>query len=245
MQEESLINIYTNLTNIKKSAIITSILGVEIMDMFVTKREVLLCIEEQINYLMTKKNSYDLDLYYHHNRSYDSASFVLLNGLLSKRKLYEVQGKVLDKETIERRSDPACANGVDYISLAKTDLKDLYRDEWEYDPRKPYRVDFLISDDVKTRRYTENYGNEFLASDIITNDYFRFLDIRILECINVLKSQKDPLYEKIVSMYNRISEIAKSIIDTKKDICLREASDEIYTLDLKKAAKLPTLQLKK
>ena len=187
------------------------------------------------------------DSLYHHNRSYKKTPIVIRRGLLSLKDSTKLGIEHFTEEQLKLFSDETShINGIENISLALTNLTDLYRDEDEYDPYSPYKPDILIDRSVVARRSSYNYGNEFLATSPITNDKFRSIDIRLLKLMEEYESKKDEKGIKdLIEKYNYLREIANAIIETKLSLTLREMSKDNLTLDIEKIKNMPVLELKK
>lgn len=180
---------------------------------------------------------------YHHNTSYDSVPLILKHGLLSISKLNELGIIKYTPERLKIMDDTEShINGIDHISLAVMGLDDLYINEEEYEPDSPSYVDFRISSDVKARRSSERYGNEFLAKDIITPDKFKALDIRLLNLTQIIN--KYVTTKNIIDEYNSLKSIALAIKENNLDIPLREMSKDNLTLDIDAIASKPKIILK-
>lgn len=187
------------------------------------------------------------DSLYHHNRSFKRTPIVIRYGVLSLKTLNELGIEKLTKEQLKLYSDETShINGIENISLALTNLTDLYRDEAEYNPYCSSRPDILIDRSVVARRSTYNYGNEFLASSPISNDNFRSVDIRLFNLISEYEKKNNIDGPKdLLEKYNYLREIATAIIETKLSLPLREMSKENLTLDIEKLKNMPVLELKK
>lgn len=193
----------------------------------------------------------EVDGLYHHNRSYNSIPGILDTGILSKRKQYELKGMEVPEVLVEIAKDERCANGLDYISLAQADMTDLYRNEDEFDVRNPHCVDILLPSTLNVQRHTINYGNEFLAKDVIDPSYFKSIDIRLINLIkkyemgrNLYVTKEDSLNE-IINNYNQLRCIASKMISNNMDIPLRDMSYYGFDLDKNLVSELPEIVLKK
>lgn len=186
---------------------------------------------------------------YHHVTKYRDASSICKYGIKTIDDLKMLGIKNLSFELLESMKDTKShANGTDSVSLAVVGLTDLYSGEEEYNPFDPNKVDFLISSDLKVRRYNANYGNEFLTFGSIDITKLRAIDIRLLELIkmyeNGLLRNRD--ISKIIEKFNYISDIARAINENQLDILFREMSDsENFILEPKKLEAMPKLVLKK
>ena len=122
--------------------------------------------------------------------------------------------------------------------MAVVGLKDLYRDEFEYDPFDDSKLDIIVDTSLHARRTSTNYGNEYIADGNIDVSYIRAIDIRLEECINkVLNTEDEKTIIEMAERFNYLIEIASSLINS--NILLREASFEQYkVLDKENIAKL-------
>lgn len=188
----------------------------------------------------------DVNDRYHHNSSYTAAPSIIKNGILSisdlhKRGVVKVSAKVLKlSEDIESH-----INGSEQISLSVVGLDDLYKNEEEYDPFKTGSVDFIVSNDVKTARFSNHYGNEFLAYSPINNDKIKSVDVRLFEYLDELERLNGSSVNDMISLYESLREIAISLRDSKLNIPLREMSNgNNKSLDIEKISEMPKLVLK-
>ncbi|MBR3140629.1 MAG: hypothetical protein IKF11_07180, partial [Methanobrevibacter sp.] len=105
-----------------------------------------------ISTFRTAKILYVENAKYHHTTKYKDASSVCKYGILTLEDLNKRGIRNDSPEFIRRMDDiDSHINGADGISLAVVGLKDLTRDEFEYNPFEPTRVDFLVSSDVRAR----------------------------------------------------------------------------------------------
>ena len=187
---------------------------------------------------------------YHHNARYETGASICTHGILSLQDLARLGIIEYDEQQFKLFSDTAShANGVDGISLSLVGLSDLYKDEDEYTPYIPDMLDFLITRDIKARRYTTHYGNEFLSQTSILPEQLRSLDIRMLRLIRELEkkpNKKDTETLAIINKYNCLGNIASTLVERKLYLPIREMSEEdAQTLDIDRLSKTPTLILKK
>ena len=194
-------------------------------------------IADMISTFRTAKILYVENAKYHHTTKYKDASSVCKYGILTLEDLNKRGIRNDSPEFIRRMDDiDSHINGADGISLAVVGLKDLTRDEFEYNPFEPTRVDFLVSSDVRARRVTSHYGNEFIHNGSIALEKLKSVDIRILEL--VLKSLEINIKlprDVLIEIYNYLIEIAKELADNGYDIPLREMSEKNgYLLDISK-----------
>ena len=140
----------------------------------------------------SKIKSIDIkDARYHHNSDYQNAPSIVKHGLLPIGELHSLGVKNFTDKFLKLSDDiTSHINGNDGISLSVVGLKDLYKDEDEYDPFVPHNVDFIISNNVRAYRNTTHYGNEFICSEPINNNLIRAIDFRILMLINNLLDNK-------------------------------------------------------
>ena len=135
-------------------------------------------------------------------------------------------------------------NGNNGISFAVMDLKDLYRDEFEFDPMLPTGVDFIVDIPWRLVRNTENYGNEFISDLAVDSKYIRYLDLRIKRLL--IEELRDDNHDEIIARYNNIIRICRAIKKYNNGIILRELSDDkkLY-LDYDKIRDYPKIKIKK
>lgn len=180
---------------------------------------------------------------YHHNIGYSKVVSALRNGLLSQKELMRLRIVNYPKNIIDILDDTTShVNGLNGISLSIVGLTDLYRDEEEYDPFNPECVDILISDNIKTFRNGQNYGNEFIAESIIYPEKIRSIDIRILKYLKNLILKEDYCNDDIITKYNNLIQIASFLQSRNSLIPIREMSNCSNTaLDVKKLSEMPIL----
>lgn len=188
---------------------------------------------------------------YHHNRSYYSTSKVAKHGILSMKESYKLGLLDLTEEELKKYSLEDHINGIDHISLASTeiDYSKVRKNEFIYCPISFYGTDILISNNVKARRVSTHYYNEFLVEDKVLPEEFRALDIRILKEIRDKTTKysnymSESVLQDLINKYNNIRQIAMTIIESNLDIPFREMSFENITLDTAKIASAPILMLK-
>ena len=190
------------------------------------------------------------DARYHHNSDYTSAVSILKNNILSLDEMNKQRIRKFSKEFLSVMDDrDSHVNGSDGISLAVVGLTDLNEDELEYDPFSSHHVDFVIDSEVKACRSSVNYGNEYIASEMIPTDMIRAVDIRIAKYMDMLissgKKFDDESIFKLVQKYNCIRNIAMIMMESGLDIPLREMSYEnCSALDIEMVASSPKLVLK-
>lgn len=184
---------------------------------------------------------------YHHNTSYRLAPSILLHGILSLQELNNIGLTNYSDEYLMLMDDiESHVNGKDGISLSICGLKDLYKNEEEYNPFRSDSVDFLISDDVIAYRNSNRYGNEFIASKIISTDKIKSVDVRLINYINQFNYSSDFMLDDIIEKYNNLVLISETIENEHLTIPLREKSigfDKNINTD--KMSKSPKLILKK
>ena len=185
---------------------------------------------------------------YHHTTKYKDAPSVCEKGVLTLRELNELGLRNDSQELLKIMNDTnSHINGIDGISLAVVGLKDLSRNEFEYNPYNPTVVDFIISSDIKARRSASHYGNEFISDRSIPLDKIVSVDLRILELIKEsqelgLKLPNTDLVEK----YNYMIDMAIALQNNGYDIPLREMSGiDTFTIDTDKASTASKILIKK
>ena len=207
--------------------------------------DVLKCVKENLNILKT--NSVNINRgKYHHNTQYDQASSVCRYGILTLADLNK-QGLRNDTASFLEIMDDSDshANGKNSVSLSVVGLTDLYIGEPEYNPFSPYLVDFIISSDVKARRFSGNYGNEFLSFGSISNKDLRAIDIRLLKLIKLKEQGLEIPSSEILKKYNALIGIALEMKKQELDIPLREMSDtDGFVLDKEKLSLMRKLVIK-
>lgn len=180
---------------------------------------------------------------FHHNTSYKTTSLILRYGILSLSEINKLGLRKYSKEFLDRMSDTdSHINGIDEISLSVVGLKDLDPKKFEYNPYNPSVVDLVISSDIKARRSTNHYDNEFLCLDSISNDKIKSVDVRLIKLIE--KSKNTDSIKDIIEKYNLLRDIAQSIKELNLEMPLRDMSNENLTIDIDKASKAPKLILK-
>ena len=172
--------------------------------------------------------SQDIDYKYHHNAMYKDASSICSIGILSLKDQNTYKITSHSDKVLKTMDDlESHVNGSDNVSLSVVGLDDIYPGEDEYDPSSPIFVDFLISGDIKAKRNSIHYGNEFLSSSI-PRDKIRALDIRLLKLI-----RKNPYdIDIILKNYNYLVDAVNVIIEDNLNIPVRECSSDIYELDI-------------
>ena len=126
------------------------------------------------------------------------------------------------------------------ISLSAVGLKDLYKDEEEYDPFYHSHLDFLVTRNIMAYRSTNHYGNEFISYNKISPNELTSLDIRLLKHI---KESQD--IENIIKKYNYLIDIANKIINNNLSIPIREMSNsEGFDIDINKLSKNQKIYIK-
>ena len=201
--------------------------------------------ENVLNYILELLNIYKGETIklenarYHHNTDYKDGKNVVENGILTLQSLSDKGLMELSKEQLKIMDDTSShINGINGVSLAVVGLKDLYRDEFEYDPFMDSKLDVIVDSNIRARRNSTNYGNEYIADGNIDVSYIRAIDIRLEECINkVLNTEDEKIIIEMVERFNYLIEIASSLINS--NILIREASFEQYkVLDKENIAKL-------
>ena len=211
-------------------------------------------IREYIVYLLEtlKRNNHSIEEgVFHHNTTYDALPLIAKNGILS---LLEQQKKGLvsySKEDLERLSDISShINGVDGISLSKTDTEDAYPDEDIYDPYKEKYVDIVLIG-VQAFHRRNHYTNEYIYLDSISPRKFLSFDIRLMKLIENTRNIEDlERIKEIVIAINSLKETAVTIKGEKLFLPIREMSYEKDSvnglcLDIDKMAEMPLINIKK
>ena len=178
---------------------------------------------------------------YHHNSSYDQATSIIKNGILSLEDQVKLKIAKYSKEDLKKLDNIEYhVNGSDGISLAVVGLKDLLPNEMEYDPYQIDLVDFLISSDTMAYRITTHYGNEFVTHEsIIHPSKIRTVDIRLLKYIDSLE-KKDLTKEELMTIKNKFNALREIAIEIKRNnlnIPIREMSYKEVVLDNEKLSK--------
>lgn len=191
------------------------------------------------------------DTKFHHQISMKKVPNVLKHGLLSKRRLANLEKRELTTAEFFRFSDEYHVNGIDDISLSSMDIdfSTMHKNEFYWDPFDTIEADIIISKDVKAYRNTVNYFNEFLVSDEIHTDKFNAIDVRVLKIYthdfhNEFKNNQKNRTLKMLEYYNDLKNIAIALKQNNLDIPLREVSDEVINLDIEKVIKLPNMKVK-
>lgn len=194
-------------------------------------------------------NATTKDADFHHNLDYEKTPSCIENGILSFNEKMRLNGSKASEKEVFIRSDENYANGFDYVSLSNPNIEngELYKNGFVYDHCPCDRTDIVIANNVGTFRNPRNYVNEWVVKDKITPDFFKAIDVRILNCFkdatfNNRKSQIEAM-KTILKYYAALKEIAKSIVETNPALPLREMSDESITLDPVKVLKLPSITL--
>ena len=212
--------------------------GINVKKIYMQKENVLNYILELLN--IYKGETIKLEnARYHHNTDYKDGKNVVENGILTLQSLSDKGLMELSKEQLKIMDDTSShINGINGVSLAVVGLKDLYRDEFEYDPFMDSKLDVIVDSNIRARRNSTNYGNEYIADGNIDVSYIRAIDIRLEECINkVLNTEDEKTIIEMVERFNYLIEIASSLINS--NILIREASFEQYkVLDKENIAKL-------
>ena len=205
------------------------------------EKYVLEYIKDMLNTL--KEDSKEvLNARYHHNASYKNVVPILKYGILSFLEANKLGLTNYSSKFLYLMDDiTSHVNGNDSISLSVVGLTDLYRNEDEYSPYSPHYVDLIISNDIKARRNSTRYGNEFLVQDKISTDKIKSVDIRLLNLIE----EKSCDIRGIIKKYNYLKDIALIIKELNLDILLREMSNNNLTLNIDKVSKTPKILLKK
>ncbi len=186
---------------------------------------------------------------YHHNADYCDATSICKNGILTMLDLKRLGIKDYSLEILMKSDHiESHVNGNDAVSLSVVGLQDLYPDEFEYNPFNPTKVDFLVSDSIKTIRNSTHYGNEFLSYSSIPTSKLESIDIRLLKLICLLEKTShltNSSVDKVVENYNFLRETCAHVKNFKLGIPVREMSVEDGSLiDISKLSSAPKLILK-
>ncbi|MBE6139750.1 MAG: hypothetical protein E7174_04580 [Firmicutes bacterium] len=184
---------------------------------------------------------------YHHNSNYKDAPLIIKYGILSLLELNRLGIKKYSKEILKLMDDTEShINGIDSVSLSIVGLPDLDMKKDEYNPFHSNEVDFTISDDIRTRRNSKHYDNEFLCYNSISVDKLKSVDIRLLNLIKSKERYTDYYsIEQIIDKYNCLGDIASQLRESNLDIPFREMSIDNLTMDIDKVSNTPKLILKK
>lgn len=204
-------------------------------------------IEDSIH--SCKVNSVEIEnAKYHHNTNYEKAPLLIKNGILSLKERALLEQRTISQDELNKYNDDTHVNGSDQISLSSLDIdhSTISKKEWLYDPYMPSDVDINISSNIKARRNSTNYANEYLVDKKVLNEDFKAIDIRLLKLIKELENKKidGNKLKKIISNYNDLKKIAFELQKNELDIPLREMSNENITLDLNKVINLPEIKTK-
>lgn len=180
---------------------------------------------------------------FHHNTSYKTTPLILKHGILSLKEINKLGLKKYSRDFLEKMSNTdSHINGIEGISLSIVGLKDLDPKKFEYNPYNSSLVDLIISSDVKARRSTHNYDNEFICFDSIANDKIKAVDVRLINLIE--QSKNIDSIKDIIEKYNLLRDIALTIKELNLDIPLRDMSRENLTMDIDKVSNAPKLIIK-
>lgn len=186
--------------------------------------------------------------YYHHNSEYKDAPSICLHGILSLKELNKNGITNYSEELLQKMDDiESHVNGNDSISLSRVGLNDLYEKELEYNPYSPNLVDFIISSDIKARRTTTHYGNEYLCEEKINTEKLLAIDIRLLKLIEQAKNNKslsEAFIKKVVDKFNYLKEISIAMKRANLHIPLRERSYQNISLDTEILSNVEKLKIK-
>lgn len=185
---------------------------------------------------------------YHHNTAYKDAPLIVEHGLLSFKDIQKKGIKNFTEQQMELAGDiNSHINGNDGISFSVVGLTDLYKDEYEYDPKSSTAVDFLVSDELSLCRLTTHYGNEYISYKPVLPNLFKSVDIRLIRLVKeALEGSKQIDVQKIIDNYNYLIQTAIAMQTCKLDIPLREMSfEDNARLDIEKLSAQSTLKLKK
>ena len=184
---------------------------------------------------------------YHHNAPYKDAPLIIKYGVLSMENINKFGIRSYSEDDLILMDDrESHVNGRNGVSLSIVGLTDLYAGEEEYDPFTTEMIDFLIDNNIRAFRSTIHYGNEFVSEGKITSDKIKSADIRLIKYIHDLLKKGRGNIEDAVNKYNNLILMSKEIINSNKDIQIREMSDGFNkTIDTLKISEEPRLILKK
>ena len=184
---------------------------------------------------------------YHHNAPYKDAPLIIKYGVLSMENINKFGIRSYSEDDLILMDDrESHVNGRNGVSLSIVGLTDLYAGEEEYDPFTTEMIDFLIDNNIRAFRSTIHYGNEFVSEGKITSDKIKSADIRLIKYIQDLLKNGRGNIEDAVNKYNNLILMSKEIINSNKDIQIREMSDGFNkTIDTLKISEEPRLILKK
>jgi hypothetical protein len=215
------------------------------MEEEIKKEEIASYIKAHIDSAILASDQINVEPRYHHSTSYAVAPSIIKYGFLSAIAQQENGITVYSDDIVKRvLMDDFHVNGNNGISFAVMDLKDLYRDEFEFDPMLPTGVDFIVDIPWRLVRNTENYGNEFISDLAVDSKYIRYLDLRIKRLL--IEELRDDNHDEIIARYNNIIRICRAIKKYNNGIILRELSDDkkLY-LDYDKIRDYPKIKIKK
>jgi len=215
------------------------------MEEEIRKEEVAGYIKSHIDDAILSSEKINDEPRYHHCTSYDMAPSIIKYGFLSAVAQQETGITSYSDDIVKRvLMDDFHVNGNDGISFAVMNLKDLYRDEIEFDPMSPTGVDFIVDIPWRLVRNTENYGNEFVSDLAVDSKYIRYLDLRIKRLL--IEELRYDNHDEMVRRYNNIIRISNAIKEYNSGIVLRELSDDrkMY-LDYNKIRNYPRIKIKK
>lgn len=215
----------------------------------------IICIDEDMLYEFIKLNLHSCRVSsriienskYHHQTKIERIPNMLKNGILSKNKFSELEGRDLTDDEISIYSDDCHVNGTDYVSVSSMDLdfSTMGKDEYYWDPIDSLESGIVVSSDIRAFRVTKNYFNEFLVEGGIYPSSFSAIDTKVLKIYtNRFYRGEESKTDRMLRHYHTLKDIALSLKEDNLDIPLREVSDEVITLDIDKVIKLPSLKLK-
>jgi len=211
-------------------------------DIVLEEKYILEYIREMINDFKVKSIEVN-NIRYHHNSSYSEAPSILKHGILSLSELNRLGIRNYSSEFLRTMNDTdSHINGNDAISLSVVGLTDLSKDEFEYNPYYPTKVDFIVSSDVRAHRSSIHYGNEYICYDNIGIDKLMSVDVRLFDLIKI--TTPATTIKDIIDKYNSLKGIALAIKQSQLNIPFREMSNGNLTMDVDKVSKTPKLILK-
>lgn len=173
----------------------------------------------------------------------------------------------MTQEEIELFTSDCCVNGLEGVSVSSLDVdfSKMYKDECWYNPSRGVLANVVVSNEVRAAQVTDHYFNEFVVYGGIKPKYFKAIDVRVLRLLDYYKKDSDDVAIKaMLTQYNSLINIAKTMKELDINIPLRESSkwviseitngpymeriveyvDGIVNLDVNKVATLPKIHVK-
>ena len=105
-----------------------------------------------------------------------------------------------------------------------------------------------VTSDIRARRVSTNYGNEYISDKSIDTDKFRAIDIRLLSLIQTIRENtntESSSVSELIDNYNKLRDMAKLLKERKLDVPLREmSSNEGVAIDIEKISSMPKVKIK-